>query len=287
MGLGELLDGIFSLYRRNFVLIAAISALVQVPFAALRYLAFQLSGYVDLQNRLQGASNSLSTGVTPSNSQLQDLLGLAGTVLLVSLVIGLVNALIVQPLAVAATTRAVSDRYLDRAATIGASYAAALRRLGALILQSFILFAGAIVLGAVVVLVVALFAAASLLHLALHPILAARESAEARLQKKEALVAEIKANAETLKAELAAAPSGPAIPAATALTQEAATRGISLQRLDREGGRLRVGVDSVRHADLIAWLDSLERVHGLRVVGADIERRPAPGMVSARLSFED
>ncbi|MFN2581393.1 MAG: hypothetical protein ABR498_01465 [Candidatus Dormibacteria bacterium] len=160
MNVGELLDAVFSLYRRNFVLIAAISALVQVPFAALRYVAFQVSGFADLQGRLQDASNSLSTpGVAPSDSQLQQLFGIAGAVALVSLLLGLISALVVQPLAVAATTRAVSDRYLDRPASIATSYAAALRRLGALVVQSLILFFGAAVLILAAALVIALFAA--------------------------------------------------------------------------------------------------------------------------------
>ena len=52
------------------------------------------------------------------------------------------------PLAEAATTRAVSDRYLDRPASLGSSYAAAARRLGALIVQSLILFGGAVMVTA-------------------------------------------------------------------------------------------------------------------------------------------
>jgi hypothetical protein len=65
----------------------------------------------------------------------------------------------VLPLATAATTRAVSDRYLDRPASVGSSYAAALRRMRALIWQSVILL-GAFLL--VYALAVALILALSL-----------------------------------------------------------------------------------------------------------------------------
>src|SRR5439155_25431973 len=63
----------------------------------------------------------------------------------------LVGLFIVLPLAEAATTRAVSDRYLDRETSVGVSYAAALRRLGALVLQSLVLLGGTIVGVAVLV----------------------------------------------------------------------------------------------------------------------------------------
>src|SRR5437870_13795935 len=59
MSVGELLDATFSLYRRNFVLIAAISAIVQVPYSLLQFVVFQLLGYSALQGRLRAAEQAL------------------------------------------------------------------------------------------------------------------------------------------------------------------------------------------------------------------------------------
>ena len=44
MSVGEWLDATFSLYRRNFVLIASISAVVQIPYALLTLLLYEVTG---------------------------------------------------------------------------------------------------------------------------------------------------------------------------------------------------------------------------------------------------
>ena len=44
MSVGEWLDATFTLYRRNFALIASISAVVQIPYALLTWLLFELTG---------------------------------------------------------------------------------------------------------------------------------------------------------------------------------------------------------------------------------------------------
>ena len=152
MGVGELLDATFSLYRRNFLLIAAISAIVQVPYGALSFLLFQVTG----ANRLLRSPFSGFT-FTPGQSQeitqqqVNDLLNAFAGFLAVTLILALVSVFIVLPLATAATTRAVSDRYLDRDASVGAAYGAALRRLRALIWQSLILIAAVVVAYAVLI----------------------------------------------------------------------------------------------------------------------------------------
>ena len=161
MNLGELFDAVFSLYRRNFLLIAAISAIVQVPYAVLAYVLYQIANYAGLQSQLQNAEQSLSNPVQPlTQEQLQPILNALGPILLISGILGLVAVFLVLPLAEAATTRAVSDRYLDRPASIGASYAAAIGRLGPLVLQSLVLALGTAVLAAAVALLSVLLATA-------------------------------------------------------------------------------------------------------------------------------
>lgn len=161
MNLGELFDAAFSLYRRNFVLIAAISAIVQVPYAVVAFALYQVANYAGLQDQLQNAQQSLSNPAQPlTQEQLQPVLNALGPILLISGILALVSVFLVLPLAEAATTRAVSDRYLDRPASIGTSYAAALRRLGALVVQSLILAVGTALLGAAVFALAVVLAAA-------------------------------------------------------------------------------------------------------------------------------
>ena len=163
MGVGELLDAVFTLYRKNFLLIAAISAIVQIPYAVIQFAVYQLTGLNTLQSNLQSAQQSLQQNPDqpPSTAQLQTVLGDAGTVLLITSLVALIAVFIVLPLAEAATTRAVSDRYLDQPASIGSSYAAAIRRLVPLITQSLILFLGFAIVFAAAVLVIVILAAAS------------------------------------------------------------------------------------------------------------------------------
>ncbi len=158
LSVGELLDAIFSLYRRNFLLIAAISAVVQVPYAVVQFVLYELRGISSLvSSPFRGLTPAPGSGQTLTPDQLQTLENALGGIALVVLVLGLLSLFVVLPLAEAATTRAVSDRYLDRDTSLGASYRAAIRRLGALIVQSLILLGGTVVLIAALVLLAFLF----------------------------------------------------------------------------------------------------------------------------------
>jgi hypothetical protein len=132
MGIGELLDAAFALYRRNLLLLVAITAVVQVPFAVLNLVVFQVLGVgADLDT--VGSPGFLGTPGNP-NSTLSDaqISAVKGLLVYLGLVV-VVQMLVVLPLSLAAMSRAVSDRYLDRPASLGSSYAAALRRGGALL----------------------------------------------------------------------------------------------------------------------------------------------------------
>jgi hypothetical protein len=153
MAVGEWLDATFTMYRRNFVLIASISAVVQIPYALLTWLLFEITGVATFV-RSPFASIGTQT-ITPA--QEQQLLNTALGVLAVSLGLVLVSLLVVVPLGEAATTRAVSDRYLDRSSSLLGAYRAAWGRLGALITMILLLI-GAYVgsLGVLILLVVLL-----------------------------------------------------------------------------------------------------------------------------------
>ena len=135
MSVGEWLDATFTLYRRNFVLIASISAVVQIPYALLTWVLFSLTGVAAF---VRSPLAWLGTEtITPAQAQhlLDSYLG----VLAVTLGLILVSLLVIVPLGEAATTRAVSDRYLDRPSSLLSAYRAAWSRLGALISMIFIL----------------------------------------------------------------------------------------------------------------------------------------------------
>ena len=155
MSVGEWLDATFTMYRRTFILIASISAVVQIPYALLTWLLFELTGVATFV-RSPFASLGSQT-ITPA--QAQQLINTYVGVLAVSAGLILVSLFVILPLGEAATTRAVSDRYLDRPSSLLSAYRAALGRLGALIAMILILlaaYAGSIV---VVIALVAVLAA--------------------------------------------------------------------------------------------------------------------------------
>jgi hypothetical protein len=133
-GVGELLDGAFTLYRRNFLLLVAIAALVQVPFALLQLLVFELAGVGNHLSSLQDLTRTLpNQGGVLTPEQSSQLAGDVGATLAYFAIVLVVQFLVVYPLSLAATTSAVSARYLDQPATVAASYRAALGRIRALI----------------------------------------------------------------------------------------------------------------------------------------------------------
>ena len=75
----------------------------------------------------------------------------------------------------------------------------------------------------------------------------------------------------------------PTIPLSTRITQSAESAGLSLRRLEPEGDMLRVTLDDVAFANVMLWLSDLEVSQSVIVSAIEIDRRTAPGMVSARL----
>jgi hypothetical protein len=155
MSVGEWLDATFSLYRRNFVLIASISAVVQIPYALLTLVLYEVTGLGAFVRSPFGSVNTQT--LTPAQAQalLNSLVG----VFAVYVALLIVTAVVVLPLGEAATTRAVSDRYLDRKTSLQAAYRAALGRLGSLIMMSLILAGAYVAYAVAVALLILLFAA--------------------------------------------------------------------------------------------------------------------------------
>jgi len=125
-GIGELLDAAFTLYRRNFLLLVAIAAVVQLPYVVLELIVYRVADIGTRLGALQNFSQTINNQggqITPE--QTQQLTGDLGAFAVYLGVLLLVQYFIVYPLSLAATTHAVSSRYLDQPATVGGSYRSA------------------------------------------------------------------------------------------------------------------------------------------------------------------
>ena len=71
------------------------------------------------------------------------------------------------------------------------------------------------------------------------------------------------------------------------VTRSAEGFGIAPSRLEPEGERLRVVIDEAPWEDLVLWIAAMESDEGLRLAAAEVDRRAAPGAVSARLTLEE
>ena len=154
--IGELLDAAFTLYRRNFVLLVSIAAVVQLPYAVIQLVVFRATDVASHSSSVQNLNTTLGNNGTLTPAQTSQLTSDVGALAVYFGVTLLVQLIIVYPLSLAATTHAVSNRYLDLAATVGSSYRAALSMWRSLI--AMVLLLGVIVggtLGVAIVLGVA------------------------------------------------------------------------------------------------------------------------------------
>ncbi|WP_226783109.1 type II secretion system protein GspM [Oceaniglobus trochenteri] len=79
----------------------------------------------------------------------------------------------------------------------------------------------------------------------------------------------------------------PRDPPATRITRTAQAAGLRLSRIEPEGDLLNVTLGEVPFEALIGWLTTLEEAENLGVSGIEIDRRAAPGVVSARIALEE
>jgi hypothetical protein len=105
----ELIDAAFSLYRRNLALILAAVALVQVPFALVRFTLAQAAG-------LPGLDTALTSALTSSQTY-ADLQSRSG-VQAATAALSIVSAGVVTPLALAVVAAVVVRRYTGQPATL-------------------------------------------------------------------------------------------------------------------------------------------------------------------------
>ncbi|MGV6848181.1 MAG: type II secretion system protein GspM [Marinibacterium sp.] len=117
---------------------------------------------------------------------------------------------------------------------------------------------------------------------ALHPALDLRRDSLARLARTDAVAALL----DRVPADLAEGPAAELAPLRQRVTDAARRADLGLRRLDPQGSALSVRVDDVAFAVLIRWLEDLTGPQGVRVLAAEIGRRPVPGRVSAHLVLE-
>jgi len=120
------------------------------------------------------------------------------------------------------------------------------------------------------------------------PLDAARDAREAEIASYR-LVA---VTAGEVAAQAAARPQGAALeepdaePLAARVTASAEAAGLSLIRLEPEGDSLRVAVADAGFAQVALWISDLEAERDVTLGAIEMDRRTAPGTVSARLLLE-
>jgi len=122
---GELLDSSFTVYRRKFLPILAITALFELPYLVVEFFAERspLATLLGLSTQPPPATTAAALGE----------LGTVTAALLVILAVSLGYYILLMPLAQGGVIRVVSDDYLDRPTGVGPGLATALSRIGALV----------------------------------------------------------------------------------------------------------------------------------------------------------
>lgn len=115
------------------------------------------------------------------------------------------------------------------------------------------------------------------------PLAAMRAEALSDIATLEALTARASAVAE---APARATPVSP-VPNAAAITDSAVAVGLVIRRLEPEGARTSIEFEEADFAVLVEWLALLESRHALKVATIELDRRPSPGVVSARITVEN
>jgi hypothetical protein len=112
MGIGDILDETFRLYRENVMLFVATCAVLEVPVQIINFLILR--------------SAPVATRPTPGQPlTLEQASALAASV---------ITLLAAQAITTAALAVAISNRYLNRSVTVGDAYRATINRLGPLLL---------------------------------------------------------------------------------------------------------------------------------------------------------
>ncbi len=128
MGVGDILDETFQLYRANFGLFVATVAVVQVISAVLTIVL----GVIFVASTLGSLTSFAQTYSTDPNAALNEFGSIAGGLITYGLLIFLIST-ILTALQNAALAVSISNRYLGRTTSVGEAYRVSFARLGSLV----------------------------------------------------------------------------------------------------------------------------------------------------------
>jgi len=115
------------------------------------------------------------------------------------------------------------------------------------------------------------------------PLTAARAAALAEIARDDRIAAQLQAAGPDV-ARIAAARAGSL---ASVVTERAAKAGLTVARIEAQGGNVAVTLDGVGFDSLVDWLAALDTQAGIGVVDLKVDRRPDPGVVTAQVTLTE
>lgn len=115
----------------------------------------------------------------------------------------------------------------------------------------------------------------------IRPLLVLHAKATASIIRSEAAMAQL-ASAPVL-AEIRPVP-GVDEPVAAIITSTADMFNLTIRRIETKGDVAQLAIEDAAFADVIRWLEVLERDYRLRLQALEMNRRPEPGFVSASIT---
>jgi|TARA_R110002051_G_scaffold27754_3_gene66492 general secretion pathway protein M len=103
------------------------------------------------------------------------------------------------------------------------------------------------------------------------------------------------ARIESTRSMLSALPAEVGLPSARGdhasnlreiVSATASARKLPIQRIEQSANRVVVEFETADFTQMMSWLETLSRDHSIRVIDAEISRRPEPGTVSAQMTLE-
>lgn len=85
----------------------------------------------------------------------------------------------------------------------------------------------------------------------------------------------------------APAQAAPKDPISTRVTQSVSQANLRLRRIETTPGGVRVTLEDAAFSHIILWLHDLELKNRISVSAIELDRRPEPGIVSARILLRD
>lgn len=155
MGISDLIDTVFSIYRRSFGLLVLVVAVVQVPYQIISWL-------LGLGIRPEPRFLTHFRGHKLDKAQLHQLFAWLGPSLGLRLLVLILLLVVAFPLETAAFTKVVADRYQGRRTSLGQAYEFATGRWLALVGLGLLILG--LIVGGLVVLVLVAVLLAALLH---------------------------------------------------------------------------------------------------------------------------